>query len=277
MLVSAYKHLGVAWLGVGLALTVSLPPPTLAQDVPPQPEAYVVDLAGVIDRANFQKLNGYLRELEQKTTAQIVVLTVKTTGGEPVENFAVSVAERWQLGQKGKDNGVLIVVAVQDRRAKIEVGYGLEGTLPDAFCGRIGREVFAPHFKQGNYGAGVYEGTLVLANRVATEAGAAITGMPKRTLAGPRQRRGPGCFSLLILMVVFSSLFGRGYHSSRHRRRVGGSWLMWLLLGGMMGGVGRRSWGGGFGGGFGGGGFGGGSFGGGGGGSFGGGGASFGW
>lgn len=292
-----------ATLGIRAAWTLLLllsPAPGLfAQELPARPTEYVVDLAGVIDRANVQRLDEFLKELEQKTTAQMLVLTVKTTGGDDIESYAVRVFERWKLGQKGKDNGVLLVVAVQDRRAKIEVGYGLEGTLPDAFCGRIGREVFAPHFKTGDYGRGIYEGTLVLANKVAQEAGVTISGMPSRTLpAGAGRGRstravagtdGGACAStalvLLVLLVVLVTLFGRGYHIYRHRRYTRGLWF-WLLLGGMSNrDYGNRNWGGGWGGGFGGGGFGGfggggggfGGFGGGGGGRSGGGGASFGW
>ena len=282
MSVNRHSLLPAARFALAALLVATLPGSAAAQQLPARPTDYVVDLAGVIERGTFQKLNGYLKELEQKTTAQMIVLTVKTTGGEAIETYAVHAFERWKLGRKGKDNGVLLVVAVQDRRAKIEVGYGLEGVLPDAFCGRIGREVFAPFFKKGDYGRGIYEGTLVLANKVASDAGVTIGGMPARTLRA-RRTAAPIGSVLLILIIVFivlSSLFGRGYHIYRNRRYTDGLWF-WLLLGGMSSGHhGHRNWGGGgWGGGFGGGGFGGGGFGGGGGGGghSGGGGASFGW
>lgn len=298
MSVNRHSLLPATRIALAALLVATLAGSAAAQQLPARPADYVVDLAGVIDRGTFQKLNGYLKELEQKTTAQMIVLTVKTTGGEAIETYAVQAFERWKLGQKGKDNGVLLVVAVQDRRAKIEVGYGLEGVLPDAFCGRIGREVFAPFFKKGDYGRGVYEGTLVLANKVAADAGVTIGGMPARSLPSRQSARpsrgappedviyrserlvGRLFFAVFMIVVVgvLSSLFGRGYHIYRNRRYTDGLWL-WLLLGGMSSGQhGHRNWGGGgWGGGFGGGGFGGGGFGGGGGGHSGGGGASFGW
>jgi len=279
MSVNRHRRLPTARIALAALLVATLARSAAAQELPARPADYVVDLAGVIDRNTAQKLNGYLKELEQKTTAQMIVLTVKTTGGEPIETYAVQAFERWKLGQKGKDNGVLLVVAVQDRRAKIEVGYGLEGVLPDAFCGRIGREVFAPYFKKGDYARGIYEGMLVLANKVAADAGVTIAGMPARTLRARRTAApiGSVLLVLIIALIVLSSFFGRGYHIYRNRRYTDGLWL-WLLLGGMSSGHhGHRNWGGGWGGGFGGGGFGGGGFGGGGGGHSGGGGASFGW
>ena len=102
-----------------------------AQELPAQPRDFVVDLAGVIDRPTFQRLNGFLVELEQKTGTQIIVLTVNSTGGVPIRDFGLQTGEKWKLGRKGKDNGVLIVIAVKDRQWTFEVGYGLEPMLPD--------------------------------------------------------------------------------------------------------------------------------------------------
>jgi uncharacterized protein len=214
-----------------------------------------------------------------------IVLTIDTTGGVPIEQFSHELAERWKLGQKGKDNGVLVVIAVADKRGRIEVGYGLESSLPDGAVGTIGRQAIQPAFTDGNYSKHVYEGALLIANRIASSAGVQISGMPRMNL--PHRRSPVSCVTyllpLIIIMIVISSSARRQRGYRRWGGYVGGSWLTWLLLGSMLGG-GRRHYGGGwgggfggggFGGGFGGGGFGGGSFGGGGGGSFGGGGASF--
>ncbi len=252
-----------------------------AQELPSRPADYVVDLAGVIDRGTFQKLNGYLKELEQKTTAQMIVLTVDSTGAVPIRDFALQTAEKWKLGRKDRSNGVLIVIAIKDRQWTFEVGYGLEATLPDAFCGRIGRDVFVPHFKQGDYSGGIYAGALVLLNKVAGGAGVTIGGAPPEDEIYRSERLVGRLFFavfMIVVVAVLSSLFGRGYYIYRNRRYTQGLWP-WLLLGGMSSEhYGHRNWGGGWGGGgFGGSGFGGGSFGGGGGGSFGGGGASGGW
>ena len=119
--------------------------------VPPvldQPANYVVDLAGLIDPQTEADLNHNLRELEDKTTAQLVVLTIDSLEGEPIEKFSLRTAEKWALGQKGKDNGVLVTVAVQDRKYRIEVGYGLEAVLPDSLVGSIGRQQLVPYFRQ---------------------------------------------------------------------------------------------------------------------------------
>lgn len=263
----------------------------------PQPRNHVEDHAGVLDPNVRNRLNGFLAELEQNTGAQMIVLTIDSTDGAPIEQFAFELAERWQLGQRGKDNGVLLLVAVKDKRGRIEVGYGLESVLPDALVGSIGRNAIRPAFSDGNWTAHLYEGSLLIANRIAASAGVHVTGMPQRNLpSGPGPHaRAPGgggavacvssLFPLILVAIIFSSMSRR--HRGHGRWGGGGSWWLWMLLGSMMSSGRRHSgWGGGFGGGgfggrgfggggFGGGGFGGGSFGGGGGGSFGGGGASF--
>jgi uncharacterized protein len=235
--------------------------------IPDTPQRYVVDLAGIIDEGVENRLDGYLQELEQKTTAQVVVLTVQSLDGEPIEDFSLSVAhDRWKLGQKGKDNGVLLVVAYKDRKYRFEVGYGLEGVLPDSLVGSIGRTYLVPNFRKGDYSQGIFTATLAVVNQIASNAGVEITGMPKLNIQTSARgtRRGGGIagtvFSLLFLIAAIV-LFIKNPRL-----------FLLLLFASSMGG-GRRSWGGG--GGFGNGGFG--SFGGGGGGGFGGGGASGGW
>lgn len=288
-MVNDRRRLDRAWLPL-LAAGWGLTAPLLAQPLPAQPRDHVEDLAGVVSPDVRRALIGCLLELEQKTGVQMVILTVQSTDGVPIEEFALRTGEQWRLGRKGRDDGVLVVIAVRERRWRFEVGYGLEGLLNDSFCGRVGREVFAPHFKRGDYGAGLYEGALVLINRIAQDRGVAITGLPLRRIESGDD--GGACLlvGLVVLIVLASTVFGRARYVRRYTRPTDGLWL-WLLLSGL--GHGRRSWGGGhrgswggggfgsFGGGgfggFGGGGFGGGSFGGGGGGGFGGGGASGGW
>jgi len=236
----------------------------------PVPSHYVEDRAGVIEPAAEQRINGLLQELEQKTGAQFVVLTVDTVKPLTIEQFSIALAEKWQLGQAKEDNGLLLTVAVQDRRARIEVGYGLEGFLTDQFCGRIIREVMAPRFRQGRFGEGIHQAVLILASRTAEQAGVRLTGLPEPVRLPPRARGVP-CF-----IRAFSTLFPILLFALILLTRGGSGGLLWFLLGMSMGSrggyYGHR---GGFGGGFGGGGFGG--FGGGGGGGFGGGGASGGW
>jgi uncharacterized protein len=251
-----------------LALVLLAAPPALADQIPERPPRYVVDLAGVVDDPVEMKLNGYLQELEQKTTAQVVVLSVRSLEGMPLEDFSLQVAEKWKLGQKGKDNGLLILFAMQERKYRFEVGYGLEGILPDSLVGSIGRQYIVPFFKKGDYSNGVAAAVLAATEVIAKDSGVQITGMPKlrrpaRSYGG-RPAGKPG-----ILGTVLSILFFLGmiYLFIKHPRLM----ILLLIFSGMGGR--RSSWGGG--GGFGGGGFG--SFGGGGGGGFGGGGASGGW
>ena len=233
--------------------------------IPDKPYNHVVDLAGIIDADVEAGLNRYLLELEQKTTDQMVILTINSLEGESIEDLSIRIAnDKWKLGQKGKDNGVLLLVSIQDRKYRFEIGYGLEGILPDSLVGSIGRQYLVPWFKKGDYSKGITAATLVVINKIAAESGVEISGMPKlgTRSANRMERRKP-----TLLGTIFSILFVIGliYLFIKHPRL-----LVFLLMMSMLGGGRRSGWGGG-------GGFGGGSFGGGGGGGFGGGGAGGGW
>jgi uncharacterized protein len=258
-----------------MVILLSVPAATgYAQADLPMPTHYVEDYANVINDSDEHSLNGILQELNQKTGVQYIILTVLSTGGLPIEQFSIELAEKWKLGQKGKDNGMLFVLAKNDRRWRFEVGYGLEGFVTDQYCGRVGRNVLVPYLKKGDYSRGIYEANLQIIQRIASEAGVSLTGMPKVVpppARAPRGRRtGLPCCSILLFLFFMLFIFGgRG-------RGMGMGW--WFFLPFMMGGFGGHggygrsgSFGGGsFGGGFGG-------FGGGMGGGFGGGGASGGW
>ena len=137
-----------------------------AADSGPPPQ-YVVDLAGVMDASTKARLNAMLHDLEAKTTAQMVVLTLNSLDGEPIENFSHQTAVQWGIGQKGKDNGVLLTVAVKDHKYRIEVGYGLESTLPDSLVGSIGRQYLVPNFRRGDYAGGLVAAVTEIANKIA--------------------------------------------------------------------------------------------------------------
>lgn len=236
----------------------------------PRPARFVEDRADVMDAANRESLNTLLAELERKTTAQYIVLTVPTTSPLPIEQFAIELAEKWKLGQKEKDNGVLFVLASQDRQYRFEVGYGLEHIVPDQYCGRIGRQILKPLLRQGDYGRGIYEANAAVAQKIAAAYEVQLTGRSGAgSPAAPAARRtGLPCCALLPLLFFLLLIFGA----------MGRGMGLWLFLPFMLGGFGGyggygRSGsygGGGFGGGFGG-------FGGGMGGGFGGGGASGSW
>ena len=230
------------------------------------PSHYVEDRAGVISPNVETALNGYLQELEQKTGVQMVILTIDSTNGIPIEEYSIDKAMKWGLGQKDKDNGLLMVVAVKDRKYRIEVGYGLEPILPDSYCGTVARRHMVPYFRQGDYSTGIYSAALVLIDRVAKAYNVQLSGMPKiRAMQGGSSQA--GSIIPFVLFILLISLF-----LTPHSRGLMGMLLLGTLLGGSWGG--RSGGGAGFGS-FGGGGFG--AFGGGGGGTFGGGGVSGGW
>ncbi len=229
----------------------------LALDVPAL-EGRVNDRAGLMSARDAAALTNFLQELETTTGVQFVLLSVPSLEGGSLEDFSLRVVERWRLGQKGEDNGLLIVVAKEDRVARIEVGYGLEGEITDALSAQIMRNIMTPNFAEGRYYQGISEAFQALASALDERV---------KPPASLNKRRGNASLiiQLIAMLFIMLPLFLAGVG-----RRSG---LMLGGLGGFGGGLGR----GGFGrGGFGGGGFGGGGFGGGGGG-FGGGGASGSW
>jgi uncharacterized protein len=281
-------------LPILIALTLVLPvlgAKPFAKPSLPMPKSYVEDYANVINADHKHALLGLLQELEQKTGVQYIILTIDTTGGLPIEQFSIELLDKWKLGQKGKDNGVLFTMALKDRAYRFDIGYGLEGVITDAAAGQIGRDVLVPYLKKGDYSRGIYEANLRVIRRIAESYKATLTGMPNlpRAVPAPGRSSRPGgsgcpCFGFLLLAFLLMFVFGRG------RRGGGGGgiwpWLFWPLLFRGFGGYGGHGQSGSFGGGSFGGGFGGfgggssggfGSFGGGGGGSFGGGGAGGHW
>ncbi|MBN2019901.1 MAG: TPM domain-containing protein [Sedimentisphaerales bacterium] len=257
------------WL---ISVLLIYPAVCLGETTLPMPRNYVEDYAGVVDPADEQSLNAILQELEQKTGAQYIILTVQSTSGVPIEQFAIDLAQGWRLGQKGKDNGLLFVFAAQDRRYRFEVGYGLEEFITDQYCGRVGRNILVPYLRQNQYSAGIYKANVEVAAKIAEHYGVNLTGLPQRTpLPSEDFSIWPCCSSvlpLLILIILLTGMRGRGM-----------GFLLWPFIFGAFGGFGGHRGGFGGSGSFGGGifGGGGGGFGGGMGGGFGGGGASGGW
>jgi len=219
----------------------------------PMPRHYAEDYANVINSSDEQSLNGILQELEQKTGAQYIVLTVESTVPLPIQQFSIELAEKWKLGQKGKDNGMLFVLATKDRKYWFSTGYGLEGFITDQYCSRVGREVLEPYLKRGDYSQGIYQASLQIAQKIAAQSGVNLTGMPKLRPIPAQQkprRRGLPCCSILPLLFIFLILFGG------LGRGMGWWFFLPFMLGGFggYGGYGRSgsygsgSFGGGFGG-----------------------------
>ncbi len=219
--------------------------PVFALDVPIL-TGPVVDLAGALSRSDQAKISASLLQFQRKYGSQLQVLVVPKLEDETIESYSIKVVDEWKLGAKGKDNGVLLLVATEDRKVRIEVGRGLEGDLPDALAGRIIRTGIVPFFKQGQTGAGIVVGLGMIAESL----GGKLENIPVPRMR--RAKRGRGNLGFLLFLGIFligPTLFGRG----RRRRGIGTALLGGMLLGGLMGG-GRGGRGGGFGGGFGGGG-----------------------
>jgi len=140
-----------------------------AQAPVPALKTRVTDLTGALDAAARQALETRLAQLEKARGAQLAVLLVSTTRPESVEQYALRVAETWKLGRKGVDDGVLLLVAKDDRTLRIEVGYGLEGAIPDAMAKRVIEEVIVPRFRQGDFSGGIEAGVNALVRLVEGE------------------------------------------------------------------------------------------------------------
>ena len=183
--------------------------------IPAHPAQYVVDLAGVINPGTQASLNALLRDLEAKTTAQVVVLTINSLDGEPIENFSHQTAVKWGIGQKGKDNGVLLTVAVKDRKYRIEVGYGLEGPLPDSLVGSIGRQYLVPNFRKGNFAGGIVAAVGEIAKTISRGAIGSQAGEAAGEQGGAAPQAGspgtnqnvPGLLFTIVLVIVGLGVF----------------------------------------------------------------------
>lgn len=209
----------------------------------PKPRGWINDYAGILSQPERNLLSALINELERVTSAEIAIVTLNTIGMASIEEYAVDLFEKWGIGKKDKDNGLLILVAVNERQVKIEVGYGLEGIITDGLAGQIIREKIVPEFKQGNFGKGLLAATATTANLIAKDAGielGELGALPREQYQISRKSASARLFSRLIYFVFLFMIFG-------------GRFFIFPLLFPFFGG--GRYWsrgGGGFGGGFGG-------------------------
>ena len=258
----------------------ALAAPASAQTFP-QLTGRIVDDAHLLTPAQIADLTSKSAALEQQTGRQLVIATVPSLQGYPIEDYGYKLGRAWGIGQKGKDSGVILLVAPAEHKVRIEVGYGLTPYLTDAMAGLIIREIITPRFKQGDFGGGIEAGADAIIKQVSLPPDEAAKNVVQAQQAEQqRQHHGgnplPVFFWLMVIGFVVLSHFRRG--AGRGYRMRGGGISPWVALWGLnaLSNSGRAgsSWGGGGFGGGGGGGFGGFS---GGGGSFGGGGASGSW
>jgi uncharacterized protein len=269
--VSAMLGIALGWIVLGVSERVAAEPIASLH-----PSNYVNDFAGVLDAATQARLNDLCRQVEEKAQAQIAVVTVKSVDGQDVVSYAVALYQKWGIGAKGKDRGVLILLATRDRKYWTTVGYGLEPILPDGKVGGFGREA-VPLLRNGDYAGAVTLMTVRVASVIAQDAGVTFDNQPPT--AATRQRPSPGggvgsAIAIFILFFIVISIL-RAIFRGGGGGGSGLGFLLGLLLGSGGFGGGRGGYGGGGFGGFGGGG--GGGFGGFGGGSTGGGGAGGSW
>jgi uncharacterized protein len=263
---------GAGWLVVlALVLGGAAARPAHAQTLPTL-TGPVDDLAHVIDATSAAELDRRIRALDAATHDAIVVVTIPSYAPYgSIEEYAVRLFEQAGIGSRSQDNGLLILLAVAERRVRIEVGYGLEPFITDGFSGETIRQAMLPAFRNGEYGAGLLAGTTRLIRRLAEVRGVTVPDLPPETRSSPPPVPVGLVIGLIVLLLIIALTTRRGGGGPRGRRRAWRRGFWYGGLGGFGGGFG------GFGGGFGGLGRGGGGFGGFGGGRSGGGGASGGW
>jgi uncharacterized protein len=229
---------------------------TFADEIParPEPPRLVNDMADMLSPEEEQALENKLIAYNDSTSTQIAIITVETLDGYDVADYTITLAEKWGIGQKEKNNGIVILLAKKEHRFRIEVGYGLEPLIPDGFAKSIENNVMSPNFKAGNFYQGLDEATTIIIQKAAGEFKG--DGVNKK-----KKEKGPGwIIFVIILVIIFIINKFQGPKNNTYSRRgvSGGSFLAGALLGGGFGGGSRGGSSGGFGG------FGGGSFGGGG-------------
>jgi uncharacterized protein len=201
--------------------------PALAETLPvPALSGRVVDQAGILNSAEESRLTTRLKELEDKTTIQLVVVTLSSLRGSPIEEWGLTLGRSWGIGQKSKDNGALLIVAPNDRELRIEVGYGLEGTLPDATANAIIRNVIVPRFKNGNMAGGISDGVNAII-AVFTGTGEEFTPSRRELVGQTVSNLLPMLFiAFFIIMAIVSFIQqGRRRRGNRYYRNSGGGWV----------------------------------------------------
>jgi uncharacterized protein len=201
--------------------------------VPAHGGVWVHDEANVLSRGTVAQLEQILKAERDSTSNQMAILIVPSLEGEDIDGFSIRVAEAWKAGDVKKDNGVIFIVSIQDRKMRIEVGQGLEGVLTDALSSRINRNEVAPQFRQGNYDAGVLAGTIAIIQAIK---GTYVNESPPQR--GKRGSRSPWGTVLLIIIIIIAM--------SRRKGGGGGMGGYWAAgaAGALLGGAGRSdSWG----------------------------------
>ena len=219
---------------VAALLLAGAAPAWAQQAAIPALDSPVVDTTGTLDAATRQRLEQQALALQQRKGSQLQVLVVPSTRPETIEAYAVRAFEQWKLGRKGVDDGVLLVVAKDDRKVRIEVGYGLEGAIPDITAGRVIQEYLVPRFREGDYGGGIADATAVLVKLVDGEP------LPEPASTHRAAPEGGGGFLLALVVAFFVASLVRGFFGRRAPAGIrglfsaaaagGAAWLVSALL-----------------------------------------------
>ena len=201
-----------------LVLSFLFPLAAAAKDIPPL-TGRIVDQANLLTAEQRQRIESKLAAFEKETGDQVAVLTLDSLDGEAIEDYANKVGRAWALGQKGKDNGVLLLVAKQDRKMRIEVGYGLEPVLTDLQTSVIQNEVIIPYFKKGDFGGGIEAGVDAI---LSTVQGKPFQPAPNSEAQRARGKGGPDFGFLLFVLFI---LLPFSMNAARSR-----SWFLYLIL-----------------------------------------------
>ncbi len=170
----------------------------------------VNDYANILTSGQKTSLENFLKKVETASFAQVVLLTINSLEGETLEDFSMSVAEKWKLGQKDKDNGVLLLVAVKDKKIRIEVGYGLEGALTDLKCGYIIRQLIVPDFKSGKFYNGINEGLTAITGLITKEYEISPEQLKDYEEGADPEKIGHSILVIMILIIVIVSYIFKG-------------------------------------------------------------------
>ncbi len=245
------------FLMAALSIWLLLAPAHVLAQEPPELTAPVNDFANIIDEGSKGRLDTLIRSLQQASGDVVIVATVQTIAPyADIREYAVKMFENHGkgIGQHGKDNGLLVLVAVKERQVRIEVGYELERFITDGFAGETVRQRIAPEFRQDNYGQGLVSGVSRIVARIAQGRNVVLQGVPADTNSEPAV--GSGNNLVLLLFVLFFVIAAARTRRRGRRRWGGGSWSGWNsgvgpfggTFGGGFGGFGGGGGGGGFGG-----------------------------
>jgi uncharacterized protein len=219
IVIYTYKSRLIAVIILALFMVLHSNATSFAADKYPTPRGAVNDFANVIDSDNANRMETLAREVLQKTGTAIVVVTVSSIGNnEEVNTYANKLYNAWGIGKKGEDKGILIFVAVKERKIRIETGYGVEEILPDGLVGEIRDKYVVPELKKGNYSQGVYNAVYVCSTYIAKDSNVQLSGAQTPYQQKPRtEKKEIDTASVIVLIILFA---------------IGClSWLWWLLSG----------------------------------------------